>query len=317
MQFQKVKDCMQGLKDLLKVSDVDYLSIYEKVILSYTNVGENVLIPYMSMGNFAFEAAINERKCLVYDDNPMIKINFESEFFYPSLAGIRNRLSEIKIMRNFPDCGIKRFLNAKTYDEVMSIRGFLDSAPKDAVNLWIWRLVSEMLKMPKVVNGVITSPEYFNTREIALRTYKAVLSSIDPMKILILHYYVPSFLNNETALEETLKDKKVKMAYYAPYAFNADDYFENNLLKMWFSNINKEHLKKSQVLNKESENREKKDFLSLHKKLENGGMLFVEKAKDYSLEAFFKLAFFYGYENVKAFCNTKGDSLYLMRKLSA
>lgn len=79
---------MQGLKDLIKVSEADYLSIYEKVILSQTNEREEILVPYMSMGNFAFEAAINERKCLVYDDNPLIKINFESEFFIRVLQAL-------------------------------------------------------------------------------------------------------------------------------------------------------------------------------------------------------------------------------------
>ncbi|WP_279128766.1 hypothetical protein [Helicobacter winghamensis] len=308
---------MQGLKDLIKVSEADYLSIYEKVILSQTNEREEILVPYMSMGNFAFEAAINERKCLVYDDNPLIKINFESEFFYPSFAGIRNRLGEIKINRNFADCGVRRFLDPKTYDEVMSIREFLDSSPRDAVNLWIKRLVSEVLKMPQIINNTISTPEYFDVKERVLRTYKAVLSNIDPMKILILHYCIPSFFDNESAIEAMLNGKKVKMAYYAPYVFNAEIYFEQHLLKMWFSNISKERLKAAQVSNAEYENREKKDFLFLHKKLESGGVIFVEKAKEYNLDGFFKLALFYGYENLKAFCDTKGNAIYLLRKLGA
>ncbi|TLD81279.1 hypothetical protein LS70_008305 [Helicobacter sp. MIT 11-5569] len=306
---------MQELKDLLKVSDADYLSIYEKVILANTNQGENILIPYMPMGNLAFEAAINERKCLVYDDNPLIRINFESEFFYPSLAGIKNRLSEIKITYNFPDHGMKRFLDSKTYDEVMSIREFLHSAPKDPLNLWIKRLVSETLKMPQIVNNAISTPTYFDAKELALRTYKAVLSNIDPMKILILHHYVPNFLDNESVLDEMLNGAKVKMAYYAPYTFNSEVYFEKHLLKMWFSGISKERLINSLVNDNDHEGRQKKDFLSLHKKLDSGGILFIEKIHDYNLEAFFKLALFYGYENLKAFCDTKGNAIYLMRKL--
>ncbi|MCI5968272.1 hypothetical protein [Helicobacter sp.] len=308
---------MQGLKDLIKISDADYLSIYERVILSQTNEGEEILVPYMPMGNFAFEAAINERKCLVYDDNPLIKINFESEFFYPTFSGIRNRLAEIKITRNYSDCGVKQFLDSKTYDEVMSVREFLDSASRDFVNLWIKRLVSEALKMPQIVDNTISAPKYFDIRELALHTYKAVLSNIDPMKILILHYYVPSFFDNESAVDAVLNGRKVKMAYYAPYVLNPEIYFEKHLLKMWFSGITKERLNAAQVSSAECENREKKDFLSLHKKLESGGMIFVEKAKDYSLDGFFKLALFYGYENLKAFCDTKGNAIYLLRKLGA
>lgn len=307
---------MQGLKELVKVSDTDYLSIYEKVILSHTNEKDEILVPYMSMGNFAFEAAINERKCLVYDDNPLIKINFESEFFYPSFAGIRNRLSEIKITRNFPDCGVKRFLDSKTYDEVMSIREFLSSSPRDRLNLWIHRLVSEALKMPRVVNNIVSTPQYFDVKEFVLHTYKAVLSNIDPMKILILHYYIPIFYDNENAVDATLNGKKIKMVYYAPYIFNPEVYFETHLLKMWFSNISKERLKAAQVGNTERESREKKDFLSLHKKLASGGIILVEKTKEYNLDGFFKLALFYGYENLNSFCDEDGGEIYLLRKLS-
>ena len=306
---------MEGLKDLVRVSDADYLGIYEKVILSQTSEGDEILVPYMSMGNFAFEAAINERKCLVYDDNPLIKVNFESEFFYPSFAGIRNRLTEIKIARNFPDCGVKKFLDSKTYDEVMSIREFLKSTSKDYVNLWIGRLISETLKMPQIVNNTISTPLYFDVKELILRTYKSVLSNIDPMKILILHYYVPEFFDNEEALDMALDGRKVKIAYYAPYVFNPEVYFETHLLKMWFSNITKERLKAAQVSNPEYEIREKKDFLSLHKKLESGGMIVVEKTREYDLDGFFKLALFYGYENLKAFCGANGNAIYLLRKL--
>ena len=139
---------MKGLKECVKVADTDFLAIYEKAILSHTQADDNILVPYMSIGDFAFEAAINERKCLVYDNNPVIKINFESEFFYPSLAGIRARFKEIRMIKNHPDCGVKRSFNSQLYDEVMSIRTFLDSAPRDAINLWIRRLVAETLRMP-------------------------------------------------------------------------------------------------------------------------------------------------------------------------
>ena len=183
---------MQGLKECAKVADADFLTIYEKAILSHTQSDDIVLVPYMSIGDFAFEAAINERKCLVYDNNPLIKINFESEFFYPSLAGVRGRFKEIRIIKNHPDCGVRRFFDSQLYDEVMSIRDFLDAAPRDAINLWIRRLVAETLKMP-AQNKVL---EYFVAREMALRMYKSVLSSIDPMKILILHYFIPSFFEN-------------------------------------------------------------------------------------------------------------------------
>ena len=301
---------MQGLKECVKVADTDFLAIYEKAILSHTQADDNILVPYMSIGDFAFEAAINERKCLVYDNNPLIKINFESEFFYPSLAGIRARFKEIRMIKNHPDCGVKRFFNSQLYDEVMSIRTFLDSAPRDAINLWIRRLVAETLRMP-AQNKIL---EYFVAKEMALRLYKSVLSSIDPMKILILHYYIPSFFENENAVESVLKGSRVKMVHYAPYAFDADSYFEHNFLKMWFYGITREQLDGALVNDLDYVNRSKKDFVSLHKKLESGGLLLVEKTHNYDLEAFFKLALFYGYENIKSFASSKGREVYLMRK---
>ena len=57
-----------------------------------------------------------------------------------------------------------------------------------------------------------------------------------------------------------------------------------------------------------------KKVKDLHKKLESGGLLLVEKTHNYDLEAFFKLALFYGYENIKSFASPKGREVYLMRK---
>ena len=305
---------MQELKPLTKIVDTDFMGVYESWILAHTEAGGHILIPYMSVGHFAFESAINERKCLVYDNNPLIRVNFESEFFYPSLAGIKARLGEIRIIGNFPESEAKRFLDPKTYDEVMSIRTFLENAPKDAINLWIKRLVSETLKVSnEILNGVAT-PQYYDVKESALRIYKSIFSYVDPMKILILHEFVPVFFENEGRIEEYLNGQKVKMAYYAPYAFSAEQYFRNNFLKLWFFGITKEQLFNASI-NNTDELRVKKDFVALHKKLESAGMMVIEKIPNYNIESFLKLALFYGYENIKSYVNSKGAEVYLMRKL--
>ncbi|WP_297812077.1 hypothetical protein [uncultured Helicobacter sp.] len=306
----------RGLKELLKVSDWDFVSLNEKIILSHTKPGDKVILPYMSTDNFAFELAINERRCLIYDNNPLVKINFEANFFYPSLAGIKNRLNGIKTIGNFPDCGAKKFLHPRTYDEVMAIRLFLEGEPKDAINLWIKCLSAEALRMPKAGKGELQELEYIDIKDFVLKQYKAIFSEVEPMRVLLLHKAIPEFLSNEKELDEMLRGTKVKLAYYAPYHFNVQEYFNKNLLKMWFHNISKEQLMGAFIENEATWNlRCKKDFLSLHKRLASGGLILVEKVNEYSIEEFFKLAFFYGYENVRAFCNTKGAEAYLMKKL--
>ena len=197
---------------------------------------------------------------------------------------------------------------------MMSIRTFLENAPKDAINLWIKRLVSETLKVSnEILNGVAT-PQYYDVKESALRIYKSIFSYVDPMKILILHEFVPEFFENEGRIEEYLNGQKVKMAYYAPYAFSAEQYFRNNFLKLWFFGITKEQLFNASI-NNTDELRVKKDFVALHKKLESAGMMVIEKIPNYNIESFLKLALFYGYENIKSYVNSKGAEVYLMRKL--
>ncbi len=306
----------QGLKELVKVSDWDFLGLNEKIISTYTKPGDKVILPYMSADNFAFELAINERRCLIYDNNPLVRINFESDFFYPSLAGIKSRLSEIKTIGDFPDCGVKKFLHPKTYNEAMAIRLYLDGEPKDAINLWIKSLSAEALKLPKMGKGELEELEYIDIKDFVLKKYKTIFSEVDPMRVLLLHKAAPEFLNDEKELDEALKGTKVKLAQYAPYRFNVREYFNKNILKMWFHNISKERLMSAFVEDEAAWNQRcKKDFLSLHKRLASGGLILVEKANEYSIEEFFKLSFFYGYENVRAFCNTKGVQAYLMKKL--
>jgi len=306
----------QKLKELVKISDWDFLGLSEKIISTYTKPGDKVILPYMSADNFVFELAINERQCLIYDNNPLVRINFEADFFYPSLAGIKTRLSEIKVVGDFPDCGVKKFLHPRTYNEAMAIRLFLDSEPKDAINLWIKYLSAEALRMPKTSKGELEELEYIDIKDFILKKYKISFSEVDPMRLLLLHKSAPEFLHDEKELDEILKGTKVKLAHYAPYRFNVREYFSKNLLKMWFHNISKEQLMSAFVEDETAWNlRCKKDFLSLHKRLGSGGMILVEKANEYAIEEFFKLAFFYGYENVRAFCSAKGMQAYLMKKL--
>ncbi|WP_301006095.1 MULTISPECIES: hypothetical protein [Helicobacter] len=306
----------QKLKELVKISDWDFLGLSEKIISTYTKPGDKVILPYMSADNFVFELAINERQCLIYDNNPLVRINFEADFFYPSLAGIKTRLSEIKVVGDFPDCGVKKFLHPRTYNEAMAIRLFLDSEPKDAINLWIKYLSAEALRMPKTSKGELEELEYIDIKDFILKKYKISFSEVDPMRLLLLHKSAPEFLHDEKELDEILKGTKVKLAHYAPYRFNVREYFSKNLLKMWFHNISKEQLMSAFVEDETAWNlRCKKDFLSLHKRLGSGGMILVEKANEYAIEEFFKLAFFYGYENVRAFCSSKGMQAYLMKKL--
>ncbi|WP_300763170.1 hypothetical protein [Helicobacter sp. UBA3407] len=306
----------QKLKELVKISDWDFLGLSEKIISTYTKPGDKVILPYMSADNFVFELAINERQCLIYDNNPLVRINFEADFFYPSLAGIKTRLSEIKVVGDFPDCGVKKFLHPRTYNEAMAIRLFLDSEPKDAINLWIKYLSAEALRMPKTSKGELEELEYIDIKDFILKKYKISFSEVDPMRLLLLHKSSPEFLHDEKELDEILKGTKVKLAHYAPYRFNVREYFSKNLLKMWFHNISKEQLMSAFVEDETAWNlRCKKDFLSLHKRLGSGGMILVEKANEYAIEEFFKLAFFYGYENVRAFCSAKGMQAYLMKKL--
>lgn len=306
---------LQGLKELVKVSDWDFLGLNEKIILSYTKPGDKVIIPYMSADIFAFESAINERRCLVYDNNPLVKINFESQFFYPSLAGLKSRLNEIKIVGDFPDCGVKKFLHPKTYNEAMAIRLFLEGEPKDAINLWIQSLSAESLRMPKIWKEELEELEYIDIKGFVFKEYKTIFSEVDPMRVLLLHKSAPEFLKDEKELDEALKGTKVKLAYYAPYRFNVREYYNKNLLKIWFHNISKEQLMKAFVEDGGAWNQRcKKDFLYLHKRLASGGLILVEKANEYTIEEFLKLSFFYGYENISAFCNTKGVQAYLMKK---
>ena len=306
----------QKLKELVKIPDWDFLGLSEKIISTYTKPGDKVILPYMSADNFVFELAINERQCLIYDNNPLVRINFEADFFYPSLAGIKTRLSEIKVVGDFPDCGVKKFLHPRTYNEAMAIRLFLDSEPKDAINLWIKYLSAEALRMPKTSKGELEELEYIDIKDFILKKYKISFSEVDPMRLLLLHKSAPEFLHDEKELDEILKGTKVKLAHYAPYRFNVREYFSKNLLKMWFHNISKEQLMSAFVEDETAWNlRCKKDFLSLHKRLGSGGMILVEKANEYAIEEFFKLAFFYGYENVRAFCSAKGMQAYLMKKL--
>lgn len=302
---------IRGVKLPRKISDDEFTALFESVIKSNTNIDDMVLIPYMFNTDFAFDVAINERKCLVCDYNPLVGANFESEFFYPSIAGIRNTLTAIAI-NNYPPSKASSMMNAQSYNEVMSIKGYLDGAPSTSINLWLRRLTAEMLHMPKPDQKEFP---YINVKEFVINTYKTIWNTIDPMKILLMHNYVPIFAKDEGELRHFSNNEIIKLVQYAPYRLNGEEYFTRNALKMWFNGIPRQKLKDIVPSEKsEWDARSKKDFLWLHKKLESGGCIVAQVSDEEDIVEFLKLSVFYGYENVGAFENENGLKAFILKK---
>lgn len=305
---------LEGLKQLVLVSDSDFLSLPEKLILANSQENDFVIFPYMYQGHFAFESALNERKCLIYDSNPLVKINFESEFFYPSLFGIKARLDSIKVNNDFTESNAQKYLNPRTYIEVLAIKNHLSKANGDAIDLWIKRLVCEALKIPPTIPQNPNEIAYLDIKAFILKMYKNIYSNLDPMKTLILHTHIPQFITEEN-IDSKLKGGKCKIAFYAPYQFNAKEYFKNNFLKMWFCDIDGESLVNNSPQNKQEwDNKCKKDFAFIHKRLESGGIIYVEKTHEEEVYEFFKMALFYSYTNFASFTNQKGDKVFVFKK---
>lgn len=287
------------------------MKLPEHAVSNYSKPNDFILFPYFPQSAFVAEAAASERICYIFDSNPLVKPMFESEFCYPSLMGLRNRLQSLKTIAKFPDCGVQKFFNEQTYNEIMAIRLFLEDAPQDAINPWIRRLCADSLKPPNPKAELI---EYVDIKDSIYKNYKTIFQEADPMKILIQHSYKPNF-SDKDAFETQFKDKKVPIIYYSPYQINIEEYAAKNFLKMWFFAITKEDLLDA-IPQDETQwvSRCKRDFQFLHKKLDLGGIFYIETHKIEDVSEFLKIALFYNYKNLHFFENEEGSKVLFLQK---
>ncbi|WP_104721586.1 hypothetical protein [Helicobacter mesocricetorum] len=294
------------LKTPMQVSENNLLELMENIILKTTKEDSKVLLYCLNNPNFAFALATNERISFILDNNPLTKIHTQCQFSYPSSAGLKNRLKEIKISCFEMPPDMSKYFAPRIYNELLSFKEFLKNSPDDSINLWIKCLINSFLAP---TNTKI--PEDMELKEFIVNKYKQIYQNVSSTKLLILNPYIPNFLSSPTELE-SIFSHKAHLIYYAPSIFEKDRFYKQNFLRMWFFDITEQDLLKMSKINFEQQLNQ--NFILINKILETGGILYIEIQDIQKMEKFFKIATFYGYKNIQYYQSSNPKNILLLKK---
>ena len=328
-----------NLSNLVELSNEDFAKIPEQIFNTFCTEDDALLFPYLKEVDVALSATISDKKCFIYDTNPLTKMLYEAKFFYPSLNGIRNRLREITIYEKCPDTPISKYFEKPIYNQIISFKLFLQKSLQDPTNIWIAHLCvlgikeaqkiqkkkekaqkkakEEQTQEPEIVESQIkeATPQEFNFKNFIVESYKNIYTKVELEKILISHFCRPFITTDTDKIDEKSKHGKFSFAYYSPYKLDIAKTHKEHIFSMWFYGIRTEALKKAFALNEQEwDSRYKKDFAFIHKRLKSGGIIMVEKNPN-EIQSFIKMTNLYGYQNIKSFISQDKQVLFLLKKL--
>lgn len=313
------------LSNLVKLSNEDFANLSWQIFMSSCKDDDWILFPYLQKVDTALNATTLDRKCYIYDPNPLAKMLYEAHFFYPSLNGIRNRLREIPIYDNCPNTPIKKYFNDYVYHQIVSLKLYLQKNQHDPTNMWIANLcalaIKEYLKREKERKNENAQEETqecedrFNVKGYIVEAYKHIYSNLDIDRVLISHFCRPTFEQNPNNLDSIIKNGTISLAYYSPYELDITKYHKKNIFSMWLYGIQSDALKMAFPKDKQEWNhRCKKDFDYIHKKLKSSGLILVDKNPN-DIPKFMQMATIYGYKNIRSFVNEEDKTCFLLKKL--
>lgn len=303
------------LKEATKITEVQKMRLAEDCIIKNTYENTKTLIYQMNCDDFAYELASNERSVLIYSNNPLVKIHYQSRFSFPSITGLKQRLKNVELVSFAPNAVLLEYLSPKTYSEFLSLKLYLEDAPKDVINLWIKSILGEILENVMKNYSIKKEPCNFDVKEQVIEYYKNIYQNINPIRLLILHSFIPHFIEDVAQIEESLGKKKTTLIYYNPLFLQSQKFYSSNFLKIWLFGVTKDNL--AQIAPPSRDlwiAQSKKDFATINKHLDNRGLLYIESSQIQDLEEFLKLALFYNYIVEGNYATQEKTQIILLRK---
>lgn len=247
-------------------------------ILNFTKKGDTVLDPFAGRGTTAIEAALNERKIISNDINPLSEILSKPRINPPDLSEIEIRLSKIKqhpLDVNEQKChlDLSPFYHKDTEIEIRRIKEYLinrkNNNQEDSVDQWIRMVATNRLtghstgffsgytlppnqavsiERQKQINEKLgKTPEFKDVYALILKKSKNLLSDLTPQDKERLRIAAKDaiFLQNRAQSLVGVSDSSVDLVVTSPPFLNVVDYVKDNWLRLWFNNIDAESIKKN------------------------------------------------------------------------
>jgi hypothetical protein len=232
----------------------------------YTTSGEVVYDPFSGRGTTAIEAALQGRRVLANDINPLSALLAAPRLAVPSEEAIEARLAEIpRLARWRGTLDLSMFYERRTLLEIVALRHWLLSRRKvgiaDAVDDWIGMVATNRLTGHSAgffsvysfqPNQAVTAerqhrinaqrhqvPSYRDTHTLILKKSRALLKDLPAESLHRLRAAAAHarFLTGDARRTPQIPSDSVALTVTSPPFLDVVDYAGDNWLRGWFNGL--------------------------------------------------------------------------------
>lgn len=238
-----------------------------------TKENDVVYDPFSGRGTTVIEAALQKRKIISNDVNPLSQIFAEARLEIPNVEDVVRRLEEIKISKKFSaEIDLSMFFEKETLNEILSLKNYLqkkrDSKSEDGIDRWIRMVATNRLtghspgffsvytlppnqaisakKQAEINAKNNRKAEYRDTKAIVAKKSLSLLRNLSSSQKENLHHTKKTaiFLNESATSTTKILSNSVNLTVTSPPFLDVVDYAGDNWLRGWFNGIDSLEMQK-------------------------------------------------------------------------
>ncbi|MBI3042584.1 MAG: site-specific DNA-methyltransferase [Betaproteobacteria bacterium] len=265
-----------GQRQASSIHEVSYRACFKPQLPAYfikrfTSISDIVYDPFSGRGTTIIEAALQGRRVIANDINPLSAILARPRLAIPEFADIADRIKTIPYRTNLrADIDLSMFYELATESEIVSLRSYLksrrDAGLEDQVDSWIRMIATNRLtghspgffsvytfppnqavsaaSQIKINRQRGQKPEYRNTKAIMLKKTRQLLAGLTARELENLRIAAKSaiFLTGSATKTDAIPNEAVSLTVTSPPFLDIVQYAEDNWLRCWFNDLPTEEI---------------------------------------------------------------------------
>lgn len=258
------------------IHEISYRACFKPQLPAYfierlTHEGDIVYDPFSGRGTTAVEAALQGRKVIANDINPLSAMLTRPRLELPSVTEIDKRLRAIKFPANAStNLDLSMFFHPNTLYEILGLRQYLArrrrEGAEDSVDRWIRMVATNRLtghspgffsvytlppnqaispeSQVKINEKLKQEPEYRDVRALILRKSMQLQGGLSARERWRLRSAAADarFLVNDASATPMLASNCVCLTVTSPPFLDVVQYGKDNWLRCWFNELDADHI---------------------------------------------------------------------------
>lgn len=239
----------------------------------FTEPGDTVYDPFSGRGTTVLEAALQGRRIISNDTNPLSRMMAQPRLEIPALGEIQKRLNAIPFDPALKaDMELGMFFHPRTEAEIVSLQLYLrekkKSGTEDEADRWIRMVATNRLtghsrgffsvytlppnqavspeRQKKINEKRKQEPEYRNIRELILKKTRSLLRKVseEEKTNLSMAARTAVFLEQDARHTAEIPPRSVQLTVTSPPFLDVVQYSSDNWLRCWFNGLDSEEIEK-------------------------------------------------------------------------